>query len=563
MSTFLAGLLLLGVLVVFHEFGHFIVAKWCGVRVLTFSVGFGPKIASFTYGETEYRISILPLGGYVRMYGDQIDEDVPEEEKKYSFLHQPVWKKSAIAFAGPLFNFILPIFLFFFVFLGTEQFLEPIIGSVAEDSPAQKAGFLPGDRFLSINGVEVDTFTDAMVSFGQNPDKKLDVEVFRTTNGQKSTISLVVTPESVPDVNPLNPGEQMGDIGIVSTSKIPMIAVALGSSAYEAGLRSGDIVLKVEDKAIRTYEDLEATLKSDSKLTVLRKGRETNYRLSGTSIWHPKKAVGFQKFGVMGENLPQEIEGWIADSSKHLSKMGILAGISYGGLMVQNIVPESAAAGLGMQPGDTIHYINGQRVFEASDIIQIFSDSPEIPHVMGYISGDTSKVAVFRLLKKDGGGIARAPDQYFLGVAFAQAVSPGVLGTQQIGPGGALVKSLEATKNGFEINLKSLWLMATFQVSANNIGGPIAIFGVAGQAADRGASVYIFIMCLISIGLGILNLLPIPALDGGHLLMFFIEAIQGKPLSVKTRGIATQIGVTMLLMLMGFAIFNDLSQLFG
>lgn len=563
MSTFLAGLLLLAVLVVIHEFGHFIVAKWCGVRVLTFSVGFGPKIASFTRGDTEYCISIIPLGGYVRMYGDQIDEEVPEEEKKYSFLHQPVWKKSAIAFAGPLFNFILPIFLFFFVFLGAESYLKPIVGTVLKDSPAQKAGFLEGDTILAIDGDEVDNFTAAAAGIGAHPEEAVQVRILRSSAVGAKMMELQVVPESVPDPNPLNPGEKIGRIGISPASLLPLISVAPGSPAYGAGLRNGDVVKSVDGKQISTFEKLVTALHPSAQLSAQRADAEVTVELTRHVDWRPQVIGGYKKYGIMGETLSKGTEGWISNTREKFSNLSIPYGISYGGLMVQDVAPDSVAAGLGLSRGDSIHFLDGQPMTQAQEVIEKFSESPEIPHVMGYVSQGKAQVAAFRLMKKEGGGMTRAPDQYVLGVVFAQGISPGKIGTNQVGPGGAFLKSLEATKQGFIINLKSLYLMATFQVSADNVGGPIAIFGAAGQAAEQGASVYIFIMCIISIGLGILNLLPIPALDGGHLLMFFLEAIQGRPLSAKTRGIATQIGITLLLMLMGFAIFNDLSHVFG
>jgi regulator of sigma E protease len=132
----LAGIILLGVLIVFHELGHFLFAKALGVRVLVFSVGFGPKIWGFKKGETEYRLSAIPLGGYVRMFGESLEEELREPEKKISFMHQPIWRKSLIAFAGPLFNFILPIILFFFLLVGAEEVFAPRIVTLAKDGAA-------------------------------------------------------------------------------------------------------------------------------------------------------------------------------------------------------------------------------------------------------------------------------------------------------------------------------------------------------------------------------------------------------------------------------------------
>src|ERR1044071_9802300 len=132
MMTVVAFVVLLGVLITVHELGHFVVAKLCGVRVLTFSIGFGPRLVGFTRGDTEYRIGALPLGGYVKMYGDDPNDDVPVEEQRRSFLHQPFFKKSAIAAAGPFANFVLPIALFFGLYIGTEKVADAVVGTVVD-----------------------------------------------------------------------------------------------------------------------------------------------------------------------------------------------------------------------------------------------------------------------------------------------------------------------------------------------------------------------------------------------------------------------------------------------
>ena len=182
----LAGILLLGILVAFHELGHFLFAKMLGVRVLVFSIGFGPKIFSFTFKGTEYRLSLIPLGGYVRMFGDSIDDELKDEEKKYSFLYQPTWKKSLIAFAGPLFNFILPIILMFFLFIGKEEFFLPQIGNIASSSPAYHAGLKIKDIVKEIDGQQIQSFTDMSSIIAKNPQKELQ---FLQTAAMKSPVT--------------------------------------------------------------------------------------------------------------------------------------------------------------------------------------------------------------------------------------------------------------------------------------------------------------------------------------------------------------------------------------
>jgi regulator of sigma E protease len=160
--TLIAGFILLGVLIFFHELGHFVVAKLCGVRVLTFSLGFGPRLFGVTVGDTDYRISALPLGGYVRMYGDDLHEEVPDEEKHRAFLHRPIPQKAAIAVAGPAANFLLPIVLFFGAALGTETVPQAVVGTVLSGEAAERAGLVRGDKVISANGAPIGDFYELL-----------------------------------------------------------------------------------------------------------------------------------------------------------------------------------------------------------------------------------------------------------------------------------------------------------------------------------------------------------------------------------------------------------------
>ncbi len=233
MVTMIAGTILLGVLIFFHELGHFVVAKACGVRVLVFSLGFGPRIFGFRYGDTDYRLSLLPLGGYVRMYGDDMREEIPEEEKDNSFLHKPVLQKSAIAAAGPIANFILPIVVLFFVYWGAEQVHNTVVGTVLPGGPAATAGLQPKDRIVSIDGQPVETFTEVQKIVESNPLQELAVEIERGEQKQTLTIS----PRAVPDPHPLSDGTPKGRIGVMPMVAEAHVTVIDGSPSQKAGLQ--------------------------------------------------------------------------------------------------------------------------------------------------------------------------------------------------------------------------------------------------------------------------------------------------------------------------------------
>jgi regulator of sigma E protease len=192
MTSVVAFLVLIGVLITVHELGHFLVAKACGVKVLAFSIGFGPRLVGFTRGDTEYRISIIPLGGYVKMFGEDPTADIPAEEQRRSFLHQPYWRKSAIAVAGPLANFLLPIVIFFFMFVGTRQEPAPVAGVVVAGDAAAAAGLQAGDRVRAIAGTPVQSFVDMQALIEDSAGVPLRFTVERA--GQP--LELTVTPRA-------------------------------------------------------------------------------------------------------------------------------------------------------------------------------------------------------------------------------------------------------------------------------------------------------------------------------------------------------------------------------
>ncbi len=339
----LAGFLLLCILVIVHEFGHFWVAKLLGVRVQVFSVGFGPKLFKWTRGETEYAFSLVPLGGYVKMLGESPDEELSEEDQKRSFLGQPIWRKSLIAFAGPLFNLVLPVVLFFGILVGNHEIPQPVIGEVIAGKAGEKYGLKVGDKVISIDGKPISTFMELVDQVSHHPGKELHL----TLENDHVVRDVIVVPDS---------------------------------------------------------------------------------------------------------------EG----------KVGRL------GVMLSETAPT------------TLHHV----------------------------------------------GIAKA-----------------------------LKESLSKTWEMIRLTVVSLWMLATGQVSPKELGGPLMIIGAAGQAASQGLAYYLQLMALISVNLGLLNLLPVPVLDGGHLLMFGVEAVIRRPLSMRVRQIVTQIGLFLLISLMVIALFNDVVRL--
>ena len=348
--TFLSAVILLGIIIFVHELGHFLFAKMMGVRVLKFSLGFGPKLIGKKYGDTEYVISAIPLGGYVKMLGEIPGEELSEDEKPFAYNYQKIWKRFAIVLFGPIFNILFAVTIFFFSFLNGLPILVPEIGGVMPDTPAERAGLMKGDRIVEINGVPMDQWDQMTDIIHKSPEKTLSIKIRR--DNAPLQVSIKPAKKTVKDI--FGEGKPVGLIGIKP---------------------SGDTVIKKE-------------------------------------------------------NIPNAF----ADSIVRTGEISVLTLVSIVKL-IQRVIP------------------------------------------------------------------------------------------------------------------------------MDTIGGPILIVQMAGEQASKGFLNFFIFMAIININLGVLNLLPIPILDGGHLLFLGIEAIRRKPLSERVIAVSQKIGLAILLTLMAFVIYNDFVRL--
>ncbi|HLC15121.1 MAG TPA: site-2 protease family protein [Thermodesulfovibrionia bacterium] len=425
-SYFLYAVLLLGVLIFVHELGHFLVAKLLKVKVVRFSLGFGRKIIGRQIGETEYLISAIPLGGYVKMVGEDPEEGVEDEDKDMAFSSKPVWVRICIAVAGPLSNLLLAYFIFAGILLGKMpvnipklESLAPVIDGVVENSPAMRAGLNQGDVILSIEGESISIWNEMTKIVSENPGKELTVKVKR--NGQ--VITTVVTPAEETAEDDSGKKIQVGRVGV-----------------YKSSFKFTE----------RSLEELKA--EGVPAPIVQKLGALTNQTFQGKDSLEERlnQLIGSEAAGKYKETI---LENAFRYYNFHVVNSNRLIDIPYDGLVA-----------------------------------------------IGHWS-------------------------YFI--------------------------------------LESIYKLFTLEISSKNIGGPIAIVEQTSKAASSGLLPYLIFMAIISINLGILNLLPIPLLDGSHILFFCIEGIRKKPLSLKMQLIFQKIGIVLLASLMLLATYNDITRLLG
>lgn len=435
----------LGLLVTFHEFGHFVVARACGVKVLRFSVGFGRAIWSRTAKSgTEYVIAMLPLGGYVKML-DAREGDVPESESAQEFTGKPVWQRIAIVLAGPAFNLLLAVAVFW-----------------------------------------------AMLVIGK------------------------------PDYQPL-------------------IGQTTGLAA-EAGLHRGDRVLSVGDEKITNWTDLGLALADAGQ----------SHRATPLRVRTPEGAI--QTHVLHFEKLPAQLgEGAL------IERVGMSPAQQSVPPVIGKLVPNSAASAAGLKPGDRVLSINGAPIHDWRDLsgavhAQGAANHPLLLRLQRDGKPFTASVQPRPTTLQDGS------HEFALGV-YAQPVQPHYDTVQRRGPLAAVPAALGQTWDLTSRTVAMLGQMVSGSASLKNISGPISIAQYANDSAEMGPAWFLYFLGIVSLSLGIMNLLPIPILDGGHLLYYLIELVKGSPLSERAMIAGQFLGMALLVGLMSLAFYNDILRL--
>ena len=441
-----AFIVALGLLVAVHEFGHFWVARRCGVKVERFSIGFGKAIwRRLGKDGTEYVLALIPLGGYVKMLDGRVDELKPGEEAQ-AFNHKSVWARMAIVAAGPMANFVFALFAFWLMFMIGVPSVKPVVGEVRPASIVAEAGILPGMEIVGVGG------------------------------------------------------EETGDWESVTYALISHL---------------GDDSVQLKLKAANTSYAVDKTL---------------------------------------------QLAGWKFDPDKE-SPIGSLGIVPLGGKVlpvVEAVVPSSASEKAGLQIGDRIKGVDGEAITEWAQFVERVQQSPAQPLQVTVERGGSEMTLT---LTPDGKKV-KGQLVGFVGLSPQLVPLPDEYRTLlQYGPLQALWHGVQKTWSLITLTFDMIGKLIGGIVSLDNLSGPISIAKGAGSSADYGLVYFLGFLALISVNLGIINLFPLPVLDGGHLVYFLIEAATGKPVSERIQEVGFRIGAAILMLLMGIALFNDFARL--
>jgi regulator of sigma E protease len=447
MITLLAFAVTLGILVVIHEFGHYTVARACGVKVLRFSVGFGPVLTKrLDRHGTEWALSAVPLGGYVKMV-DEREGEVSAEDLPHAFNRKPVSQRMAIVVAGPVANLLLAILLYWALFISGITVLKPIVASPLHGTPAALAGFQNGEMVTAIDGDPVEDWQD-------------------------------------------------------------MYWLVL-----KHGIQNPVMSVETRDAA---------------------------------------NNIGHRRLDVSGIDL--------GDAEQDpLARIGLLRYLPDLPPVFGQIVPGSRAEVAGLRTGDRITAVNGKAIKVWDDMVKLIKSSPGIPLQLTLTRAEKNlEITVTPAAEKESGqtvgriGAAPQVDDALFAPLQAEI---------RFGPAAALKRALYKTWDLSTFSLEMMGRLVIGQASLKNISGPVTIADYAGRSAEAGPAAFIAFLALISVSLGVLNLLPIPLLDGGHLLYYFAELLTGRPVSDSVQEIGQKIGAALLATLMLFALFNDFHRL--
>lgn len=556
--------ILLGLLIFVHELGHFLVAKYFKVRVEVFSLGFGKKLLSFRRGETEYCVSAIPLGGYVKMFGEDPTASVSEADRLGSYLHKPVAQRIAIVLAGPLMNLFFAWLLYSAISLSGEKVIAPRLGDIQANTKAFAAGFRSGDLIESVNKSLVTTYAEFEKTLATSAGQNLEVSVVRNDGTAEQ---FTVTPELGANPNVLAWQREIGRIeGLTVSSRAALVAVKQSSldfksAAYDAGLRSGDAILELNGVSTTKWRELVSRigtfLQADQPEQTIKvrvqRGLMESLVNEGDST---PRTLDFEV------PIPTQARG--TSGEEGLEALGFVDSE----LFISHVEKKSPAEGAGLRPGDQILQINDLQLRSFEEVMTAIRSYDETSGTPLSIrvrrpSGQEDQLEIKPNVRTRMTPKGTEETRYEIGIR--PLLIDDNYETVTVSASNLADAAIKGLNRSFEVSAAVFTgLIRLFQgeVSSKNVGGFLSIGQIAKKSWSMGFTEFFLQMALISINLFIINLLPLPVLDGGHLVFYTLEAVRGAPLSVQKMELAQRVGAALLISLMVFALFNDVTRIF-
>jgi regulator of sigma E protease len=541
-------LVLIGALVVIHELGHFVAAKLLDIKVLRFSLGFGRPLVRVRGGETEYQIGIVPFGGYVRILGEEDTEPAGEREARRSLAAKPLWQRLVVVFAGPAANFLFPVLIYFLLFAGQSTLPSATVGDVVEGGPAARAGIEPGDRVVAVNGEGVRYWEDFKALIDAHVGDELRLRVRR---GDRELEKFVVpTPRTVRSRDGRSAHE-----GWLGVSQAPFPAqvgvIDADSPAARAGLRTGDLVISVDGAEVHNWTALAAAL-DDAR------GRRAIAYLRGEPV------PGIPQVRVLSAGMADLVPEPIADARGRLRQD---TGIAPAEMFITHVEPGSPAARAGLARGDLITTLDGEPVRYWMLLDQALQRDPERVWRIGWLRRGPSAHATA------GTGLVRQDRREVID-EFGNVTRRLRFGaSNDFDPGDgdriAIERRLSyAASKAVERTGDTIVQMAAGGLSIirgetphDSVGGPLMMYRVASVSGSKGWDAFLLMLALISVNLGLINLLPVPMLDGGNVVLFALETATRAPLSPRARARIMMCGLAVVAAITVLALRNDIMRL--
>lgn len=548
----IAAVVLVGTLIFFHELGHFLFAKLFGVGVKVFSLGFGRRVAGFFYKGTDYRLSLLPLGGYVMMEGADVFQDGgdldADPESETSFQNKPVWQRLIIVAAGPAFNLILPVAVFTGLYLGGEPQFSAVVGQVYARSPAAEAGLQAGDRILAIDGQAVTFWEEVERVLDDMPaGAPLPLKVQR---GDATLDLSVAIPDDVFLAEQAVGGNDLGFTFVWPDAAIGI--EDLNSPAGRAGLHSFDRVDAVDGAPIVTFPELLAALEKSGD------DAEIAYsRIEDGAVVH-------------GTLTLRADPSWVAPTAEYADPWANRFGLYPGSLFVHAIVEDSAAQEHGLQVGDRVLAVDDQVVGAFAEITTLVSkaqrgegasaDATDIQLTL-VRDGSLIRTRFAPRVVRDTDALGRYRYRAMIGIASGGGSATPFTERRYYSLAEAVPAAVDDTWGLAGFIVEQVGKLVTLEADpTRSLGGPIQIFRDAAAAAEGGIFSWARMMGMLSVSLGIINFLPVPVLDGGQFLFYLVEGVRGRPMSLAVRERAQQIGVLFLVGLMFMVLIFDVNR---